>query len=78
MLALSVTFGASSPKGGAKSLTGTFLASPFDRLPPRRGKMSRERQKGEQGGIASAMTERARPLAAILNGQITWNKKNLR
>ncbi len=61
MLALSVTFGASSPKGGAKSLTGTFLASPLGR-----------------GGIASAMTERARPLAAILNGQITWNKKNFR
>ena len=30
-LALSVTFGDSSPKGRAKGVTGTFLASPFGR-----------------------------------------------
>ena len=37
---------ASSPEGGAKGMMGALLASPFERLPPGRGKMSRSDKKG--------------------------------
>ena len=53
-LALSVTFGDTSPKGrglGKKmKFAWTAKGSHFEeRLPPRRGKMARKRQKGESG-----------------------------
>ena len=53
-LALSVTFGATSPKGRGlgkeMKFAWTAKGSHFEeRLPPRRGKMVRKRQKGESG-----------------------------
>ena len=54
ILALSVTCGDTSPKGrglGTKMQSAwTANGSHFEeRLPPRRGKMARKRQKGESG-----------------------------
>ena len=53
-LALSVTFGATSPKGRGlgkeMKFAWTAKGSHFEeRLPPRRGKMAHKRQKGESG-----------------------------
>ena len=53
-LALSVTFGATSPKGGGlgkeMKFAWTAKGSHFEeRLPPCRGKMAHKRQKGESG-----------------------------
>ena len=54
ILALSVTYGDTSPKGRGlgKKMQSVWTAngSHFEeRLPPRRGKMARKRQKGESG-----------------------------
>ena len=54
ILALSVTYGATSPKGRGlgkeMDFAWTAKGSHFEeRLPPRRGKMARKRQKGESG-----------------------------
>ncbi|RGF74452.1 hypothetical protein DXA70_11475 [Faecalibacterium sp. OF04-11AC] len=62
LLALSGRFASSSPKGRASGETENFAwtakASPFERLPP--GRWHESARRG-QGGIAQAMTERARP-----------------
>jgi len=53
-LRLLTTFASTSPKGRGlgkeMKLAWTAKGSPFEeRLPPRRGKMARKRQKGESG-----------------------------
>ena len=60
---LSLALLGSSPKGRASGdpcrLHLFAKASPFDRLPPAGGRCRHRRQKGERGGTAIAMTERA-------------------
>ena len=64
VLALSASLcSAALPKGRASGdpcrLHLFAKASPFDRLPPAGGRCRHRRQKGERGGTAIAMTERA-------------------
>ena len=50
---------ASSPEGRAKTVEGTFLASPFERLPPVGGRC---RTATKRDKVSPKVTERAHPL----------------
>ena len=52
-----------------------FLASPFERLPPVGGRCRIATKRG-QGGIASAMTERARPLPTNEKAPVSQGTKS--